>query len=177
MTWIRTIPHDEATGELKAFYDSDLEKNGYVQNIFQALSLRPDSLLGLAELRATFAADKSLLGRRREELIHTAVSAMNKCRHCTNSHVEKLRKLAGEDIAHQVAQDWRQADLAPDEHIMLEFCEKITLQRQQLGSENIDTLRAAGFSDDQILEIVLHVAYRHFQNIVADALGVEDEPI
>ncbi|MGD2156855.1 MAG: peroxidase-related enzyme [Anaerolineales bacterium] len=176
MTWIKTTPFEEASGKLKTFYKDDFDRNGFLQNIYQALSLRSESLIALAELRKTFAGENSLLGPRKEELIHTVVSVMNRCRHCTNSHAKKLKKITG-PIAGQVKNDWRRADLNQEEIAMLDFCEKVTLNRQGLCNRDIELLRESGFSDCEILEIVLHVAYRHFMNIVADSLGVEDEPL
>jgi len=175
MTWIQTVPFNEATGELRKFFENDQHKNGYVQHILQALSLRPEALITLTTFRTTFAGDRSLLGRRKEELIHTVVSLTNGSRHCTNSHGEKLHKQDG-DLAEQVLRDWRRAPLTVDEQAMLEFCEKLTRRADPMCQEDVDRLRAAGFSDDEILEIVLHVGYRLFMNAVADALGVEDEP-
>jgi len=176
MTWIETVDYDNAPAELKAFYSKDYQANGFLQNIFQALSLRPESLITLAEFRKTFAGDNSLLGRRKEELIHTTVSTLNNSRHCLNSHSEKLRLIAPQ-IADQVKEDWRLADLTADEQVMLEFCEKAILHRTDVTPADINLLRAAGFCDNEILEIVLHIAYRYFMNIIADVLGVEDEPV
>ncbi len=45
MTFIRTIPPEEATGTLREQYDRDLKANGYVTNYTQALSLRPEVLV------------------------------------------------------------------------------------------------------------------------------------
>jgi uncharacterized peroxidase-related enzyme len=176
MPWIKTTSYEKASEKLKEFYQEDLDRNGFIQNIFQALSLRPDSLITLATFRKTFAGENSLLGPRKEELIHTVVSAMNQCRHCTHSHAKKLEKLAG-SVAQQVKTNWRQADLTQQEIAMLDFCEKITLNRQALCDKDIVLLQKSGFSDCEILEIVLQVAYRHFMNIVADSLGVENEPL
>ena len=175
--WIRTVPLVEAEGELKDFYNQFLHTNGFVQNIFQALSLKPESLAVISQLRASFAAGESPLGRRKEELIYTAVSVINQSRHCSNSHSRALAELTGQEFADQVLTNWRQAKLQPDERVMLEYCEKASLNRSNCKEDDLVKLRIAGFNDEQILEIVLHMAYRHFMNIVADALGVEDEPI
>lgn len=176
MSWIQTIPVDQSTGPLKEFYDQLLERDGFVPNILQVLSLKPESLLALAKLRETLVAGGSSLGRRKEELINVAVSTMNQCGHCMRSHGEALHRAAG-DIADSVIRNWRLAELPSQERALLQFCEKVTLFRNQLSKSDIDLLLTAGYCDREILEIVLATAYRHFMNIVADTLGVEDEPV
>lgn len=175
MPWIQIVPPEAATGQLRTTYETIVGEVGHVPNILQAFSLKPDSLLALVKLRKTLAAGGSSLGRRKEELINTAVSKMNQCNHCTRAHGAVLRRMYGK-VADQVTTDWHTAELAPDEQVMLEFCEKVTLFRSTLERSDTERLRASGFSDYQILEVVLITAYRHFMNIVADTLGVEDEP-
>ena len=56
---------------------------------------------------------------------------------------------------------------------MLEFSEKLTFTPGQLSKADMEELRQVGFSDREILGIVLAVAYRNFITRVADMLGVE----
>jgi len=56
---------------------------------------------------------------------------------------------------------------------MLEFSEKLTFAPGQLNEADVRELRNVGFSDQEILAIVLAAAYRNFITRVADLLGVE----
>ena len=56
---------------------------------------------------------------------------------------------------------------------MLEFAEKLTFTPDRLSKADVEELRQAGFSDPEILAIVLAAAYRNFITRVADMLGVE----
>ncbi len=56
---------------------------------------------------------------------------------------------------------------------MLEFSEKLTFTPGQLREADVEELREAGFSDHEVLGIVLAAAYRNFITRVADMLGVE----
>ena len=58
---------------------------------------------------------------------------------------------------------------------MLAFVEKMTKASGTMTRADTDGLRAAGFSDVQILEIVQLTAWFNFMTRVADALGVEVE--
>ena len=80
MSFIRVVPQEEATGDLKAVYEEMIEQwKGRLPPVLQILSLHPQALKRLKDfnLAATFGA--STLGRRGEELIATAVSAWNGC--------------------------------------------------------------------------------------------------
>ena len=56
---------------------------------------------------------------------------------------------------------------------MLEFAEKLTFTPGRLTEDDVQELRKVGFSDGEILGIVLASAYRNFITRVADLLGVE----
>ena len=73
----------------------------------------------------------------------------------------------------KVATDWRTATLDSRERAMLEFAEKLTFTPGQLREADVQELRRVGFSDGEILAIVLASAYRNFITRVADLLGVE----
>ena len=72
-----------------------------------------------------------------------------------------------------VAADWRKAPLAEDERAMLAFAEKLTVAPQNMSQADVAGLRSAGFSDVDILDIVLLTCYRNFINRLGDGLGVE----
>jgi uncharacterized peroxidase-related enzyme len=94
------------------------------------------------------------------------------------SHGEFLRKAIDEDVAtvKQVQRDPTQAaNLTDQEKTMLAFVEKMTKESWALTRADVDGLRAAGFPDVQILEIVQLTAWFNFMTRVADALGVEVE--
>lgn len=82
--------------------------------------------------------------------------------------------MAVEEVA-KIITNWRAADLDEQERAMLTFTEKFTLTPGELGDEDIEALRRAGFSEDAILAIALGAGYRNWVDRVADLLGVEEE--
>ena len=82
MAWVKTFDEREATGKLAAIYD-ELKKTklagGWVPNIMKCMGLRPEALMGVWRLNMAITFGASTLGRRREEMIATAVSALNHC--------------------------------------------------------------------------------------------------
>lgn len=59
---------------------------------------------------------------------------------------------------------------------MLEYAEKLALTPAQITQADVDSLRAVGFTDRAISDIVQVVAYFCYINRVADGIGVDPEP-
>lgn len=82
MAWVKTFAEKEATGRLAEVY-AEIRKaplaGGRVPNIMKCMGLRPEALLGVWQLNMSITFGASTLGRRREEVIATAVSALNHC--------------------------------------------------------------------------------------------------
>jgi alkylhydroperoxidase family enzyme len=55
---------------------------------------------------------------------------------------------------------------------MLEYVVQLSRDATQIGPQDHDRLRAAGFDDRAILQITLIAAWFNYINRVADALGV-----
>ena len=72
-----------------------------------------------------------------------------------------------------VSNDWRKADLTPGEYAMLEYAEKLTIAPSTMTEDDIEALRAAGWEDRDILDIVHVCAYFNFRVRVVDGLGLK----
>jgi uncharacterized peroxidase-related enzyme len=71
--------------------------------------------------------------------------------------------------------DWRKAKLSPADRAMLTYAVKLTREPWHMAREDVAGLRAAGFSDADILDINQITGYYAFVNRLADGLGVELE--
>ena len=54
----------------------------------------------------------------------------------------------------------------------LTFALKVVNDRAQLSASDVDALRSAGFNDEQVVEILAHVALNLFTNYINVALDV-----
>ncbi len=70
-----------------------------------------------------------------------------------------------------IVRDYRTAGLEPAEVALMAFAEKVTLHAYEVTEEDIDGLRAHGFSDTDILDIALTAASRSFFSKMTNALG------
>jgi len=78
MTWTNTVSEEEATGELKAIYESSRKLYGFIPNIRRALSLNPQALRAYTQLSGAVYHGGALQPEERE-MIATVVSACNRC--------------------------------------------------------------------------------------------------
>lgn len=74
-----------------------------------------------------------------------------------------------------LARDFTRAPLDPADRTMLEFAAKLTRTPAEMVADDVERLRAAGFDDRAIHDLVLVVGYFAFVNRVVDGLGVEPE--
>ena len=58
---------------------------------------------------------------------------------------------------------------------MLSFAVKLTVTPGAMNDADVDSLRTAGFSDRDILDIVEVVAYYAYANRITNGLGLETE--
>jgi len=92
------------------------------------------------------------------------------------SHALDLRsEVKDENLVEAVKNDWRRADLPPRERTLLEYAEKLTRTPDAVGKADVDRLRASGFSDAGIHDLVQVIAYFNYINRVADGLGTDPE--
>ena len=76
MSFIQTIPEDQATGVLREIYDEDLKGQGYVANHTKVMSLRPETIRAWRNLVATIRPKMRL---RRYELVTIAAASAQRC--------------------------------------------------------------------------------------------------
>jgi alkylhydroperoxidase family enzyme len=74
-----------------------------------------------------------------------------------------------------VQKDFRTAGLPARDVEMLAYAEKITKDASQVSQTDIDRLRAAGFTDQQICDIALCASFRCFVSRFFDAMGAGPE--
>jgi len=116
------------------------------------------------------ALGKGTLGARLGEQIAVAIANCNRCEYCLAAHTV-LGQNAGASPAEMAAAQLGQSD-DPRTAAALEFALKVVEQRARLGDADVARLRAAGFGDGQIVEIMAHVALNLFTNYVNVALDV-----
>ena len=72
--------------------------------------------------------------------------------------------------------DYTAADLTVEDRAMLDFAIKLTRTPAEMTQADIEALRAKGFDDTAIHDIVQIAALFNYYDRLADGLGIEPEP-
>ena len=174
MAYIREIPPDEATPEVRALYDLDLESLGYVANYSKVFAHRPEVYVAWGRL---IGAIRSGMDQRRYELVTLAAALELHSSYCMLAHgTAMLRKnLTTDDELEAIARDFRHAGLSRAEVAMMAFAQKVTSQAHAITAADVEVLRQHGFSDAEIFDIVVTAAARCFFSKTLDAVGAEPD--
>lgn len=75
----------------------------------------------------------------------------------------------------ELIRDYTHAPINAADRALLDYAVKLTQEPWNMRQEDVESLRAAGFSDAAILDANLVTGYYAFVNRLADGLGVELE--
>ena len=176
MTFIKTLSDDQAVGLVKSAYDASREMCGHVYETTRMLSPWPEALAVEARRYQVLMLDESELTRAQKEMIATAVSAKNRCEYCYTHHMASMINAGIEaSLARSIRDDYTTAAIDSKHRAMVEFA---TMERpDQASQDHVDNLRKRGWSDRQILEIVMIAALFEDYNKRVSLLGLELEAI
>ena len=170
--WLRIPAEDDAPAAVKKLFDRASERLGFIPNVLRVYALRPRHL----ELWDAFYDDlmrgESGLTKPQREMIAVVVSTVNRCHYCMVSHGAALRKLTGDPVlVEQLRTNYKYAELEQRERAMLDFAVKLTEESARCSEDDVEALREAGWSDEDIMDITQVAAMFNFTNRLASGLG------
>jgi uncharacterized peroxidase-related enzyme len=174
VTFIETVPEDDAAGAAAEIYAADRELNGFLPNFTQAFSLRPEVYSAWRQLNG---AIKSGMDLRRYELATLAAATRLRSSYCTLAHGSVLmgKEFLSPDEVTAAVSDHRSAGLDETEVAVMDLAAKVVTDATAVEQADIDRLRSLGLSDQDILDVVLTAAARCFFSKVLDALSAEPD--
>lgn len=176
MTFIRVVDEDEAKGELQRVYEEVRKARGGLGNIWKAESLHPSALKAHLHLYETLMFGEGGLTRREREMVAVAVSVTNRSAYSIVHHADALGRYVTEPgLVPLLVGDPRKAPLGKRERALVDAAIKLTKDPGAWGKDDVETLRLAGFRDEDVLALAEIAAYFNFANRVANALGVTPE--
>ncbi|MEM1104424.1 MAG: peroxidase-related enzyme [Pseudomonadota bacterium] len=143
---------------------------GSVPNLFRITANSPAALEGYLSLSG--ALQKGALDAATRERIALAVAQVNGCDYCLAAHSyigANVAKLTGAEIAanRRGGSTDAKADAA------VRFAVDVTRARGAVDAAAVEAVKAAGYSDAEVVEIIAHVALNTLTNYINEALGTE----
>lgn len=170
MTRIPTLPTiDASPAASQPMLEAVKKQLGSVPNLFRVIANSPAALEGYLALNT--ALGKGALDAKTRERLALRVAELNGCDYCLSAHtfLGKLAKLDDAELA--AGREGRSAD--PKAAAALRFVTEIMRTRGHVSDAALADARAAGFSDAQLVEVVLHVALNTLTNYVNNVAGTE----
>lgn len=177
MSWVPRITPGQAGPELAATYDAIRARSsrGQVSHLWQVLAHDRAGLDALLAQARALVVSPAPLSPAQAELIAVTVSATNGCAYCVAHHGPRLAGLVGEPLAREVARDYREANLAARDRVLLDAAVALTCEPAERKQEDVERLREYGFDDVAIVKATEITAYFNAVNRLVCALGVELE--
>jgi len=148
---------------------------GMTPNLMKTLAASPAALKGYLDLDQTLAG--GVLDRQLREQIAVAVAQANGCAYCLAAH-HALGALAGLTVD-ELTQSRSARSSDRRRSAALQFAAAVLADRGAVTDAALAKVRAAGFGDAEILEIIAHVALNVLTNYVNNVArtAVEFPPV
>lgn len=165
---------DDSPEGSKATLDAVNKQLGVVPNLFRLIGNSPTVLNGFTSFQS--ATSKTLDVKTRER-IALAVAQVNGCGYCLSAHTylgTNLAKISPEEIA--LNRKGKSGDAKANAAVA--FAYKVAQERGHVSDSDISAVRAAGYTDAQLVEIVALVAENSFTNYLNEVAKTDiDFPV
>jgi uncharacterized peroxidase-related enzyme len=150
MSRITPIDPDQATGRARELLEELASRGGEPGPMVRAMATAPALLRGYLDLNR--AMKRAHLDRRITERIALAVQEWLGCDYCLAAHTRAARELGLTDSDIALARQGTATD--PAVAAIVAFGQQVIAAPAEISDEEIDELRAFGYRDEQIAEVV-----------------------
>ncbi len=160
MARIEPLNPKEATGKAKELLDGVQAKFGKAPNIFKTMAQSPAALEGFLQLHGALA--EGVLSQSFQEQIALCVSEINGCNYCLTAHtaIGKGTGLSEEEVL--ASRQGESTD--PKTQAGLAFAGIVVANHGWVSDEDYNAVKQAGYSSEEIIEIIALVAKNIFAN-------------
>ncbi len=172
MSFIETMPPDEASGEVLEMYQRQQSAWGYVPNYALAFSHRPEVLARWGRLLAEIRRPMS---DRCFELVTFVAAIELRNTACSLAHGKRLTEFFSEEEICGIAAGTFSASVTGAEQAMMRFARQVARDASRITPDDVGELKAHGYTDAEIFDIAATAAGRAFFTKLLDSLGVEPD--
>ena len=166
---------DAAPSASQPLLEAVKKQFGVVPNLFRLVANSPAALEGYLALSG--ALSKGRLAAQTRERIALAIAEVNGCTYCLSAHTYLGKNLAKLDDA-EIAANRNGASNDPTAAAAVRFAVKVARERGHVDEDDVHAVKAAGYDDGQVIEIVLHVALNTWTNYINEIAKTEiDFPV
>lgn len=175
MTRLKALDPAQTEGKTKELFNAVQSKLGVVPNMMRTMGNAPAVLQGYLNLSGALGAGK--LGAKTGELIAIAVAESNSCDYCLSAHTfigTNMMKMSAETL--EQARKGQSADAKTT--AILQFAKTLVTKQGLVNDADVNNAKNAGVTDEEIAEIVGHVALNILTNYFNNTANTEiDFPV
>jgi AhpD family alkylhydroperoxidase len=160
MTRIASIEPENATGRARELLDFTARQLGRTPNLYRSMAQSPTALDGYLTFRGVLT--KGVLSSHMMERIALLTAAMNDCGYCVSAHTFRGAKIGLSES--ELAATQKSQSENPKDAAALQFVDALIKRRGLISDENFSTVKSFGWNDEEIGEMVAHVALNVFSN-------------
>lgn len=161
---------DQTPAASQPLLDAVHKQLGIVPNLMKLVGNSPAALEGYLSLNN--ALHKGTIGTKTGERLALAIAEINGCSYCLSAHTYLGKNVAKLDDAELVAnRNGTSSD--PKAAAAVHFATRVAIDRGHVSDADVLAVKAAGYSDAEVIEIVLHVALNTLTNYVNEVAQTE----
>lgn len=159
----KPVTDDQAKGLAKQLLDAAREKLGFVPNMYRAMAINPKVLSTYSHGYEHFRSQDNFTSPE-QEVVFLTISLANGCDYCTAAHsmlAINVSKLGDEHT--QALRDGKSLS-DPKLEALRKFTHHMWETRGMPTKAEAEAFKAAGYTDQHVLEIVLALAVKTLSN-------------
>jgi uncharacterized peroxidase-related enzyme len=181
LSYLQKPDTNEIPPDVQAIFDkyteTQLKNWGFINNLFKVLPLNPLQYKGFLEFKTSLFNEKCYLSDADKEMIGLVVASTNSCAYCLTTHSDVLRGLVENPAwVDTLTYNYRSAKLTPKQRALCDYAYFVTAYPQEITTEQVDKLRAAGFNDHEILEAAFVAGYFNYTNRWVSTIAAVPNP-
>lgn len=169
---LRAVDHAKAQGVQKEILDKALKQVGFIPNMYANMANAPAVLSTYLHGYGLFRSESGMKPAE-QEVVFLAVSQVNGCKYCTAAHSMIADKMSG--VPADVLKAIRENQPIPDVKLAALYT-TVTEMVQTQGRPSpatVEAFLAVGFSERDLLYIVLAIAVKTLSNFSNHAFATE----
>ena len=171
--WIAIPSAEELAAEVANEIGDVSQQIGFMPNVARLLAVTPSHFVGWWRYFDELMRGPSGLTKTQREMIAVVVSAESRCPYCVEAHAAALRlRTKDPELVDRLAVNYRHVELDLRDRALLDFAVKLTKTPEECGPNDLEDLRAFGYSDEDILHIVEVTAIFNYNVRLATATGL-----
>ncbi len=168
------IPTKEAApAQTKTILERYERNLGVTPNFFSLIARSPDVLNAEANMHAVLGKS---LGHDTRERIHIMTAEVNGCNYCLSVHsyvADKFNHMSKEDM--ELNRQGHSTD--PKADAAVQFAYQVAKNRGHVTDADFEAVRNAGFTDEQIIDIVAETAFSFTTNLFNNTFKTDIDSI